>query len=335
MSNISMKNITLTLFGESHGKCVGGVITGFPPGLKVSYDEIKKDMDRRKPGQSNLTTKRKESDDFEFLSGIYNDITTGAPICITIKNSEHHSNDYENIKNIPRPSHADYPAYVKYSGYNDVRGGGHFSGRLTAPVVCLGSLCKQFLKTKNISIYANIENIGGIKNTAKDGIDYKIQKLISDTAAKGDSVGGKILCLAKGIPAGYGGPLFEGIEGTLSKLFFGIPAVKAVEFGLGGGFADSFGSKVNDIYSIKDGEIRTLSNNNGGIAGGITNGNSIDALLTFKPTPSIYITQKSVDLKEMKEAELKIKGRHDPCIVLRAVPVAEAIMSIEIMDMVI
>lgn len=333
MSFISLKNLSLSVFGESHGECIGAVLTGFPCGFKIDFDFIRKDMERRKPGQNEMSTKRKEEDEFSFVSGVLNGITTGAPICVIIKNTSAHSYDYEKTKNIPRPSHSDYSAYVKYNGFTDIRGGGHFSGRLTAPVVCLGSLCRQYLLTKNIDVNAKVINIGGITNKS-DTISGEIKDLIINQSKCGDSVGGKVFCSAKGVPAGIGGPLFEGIEGKLSVLLFGIPAVKAVEFGLGTYFSESFGSNVNDEIQIRNGKICTFSNNNGGITGGITNGENIDVTVTFKPTPSIFKKQRSVNLDKMENCDLEIKGRHDPCIVPRAVPVVEAVMSIGILDMV-
>ncbi len=334
MSSISMKNLSLSIFGESHGKCIGAVITGFPAGFKIDFEAIRKDMDRRKPGKDKLSTPRKEADEFEFVSGVMDGITTGAPICVIIYNTSQHSSDYSKLKAIPRPSHADYAAYVKYNGFNDIRGGGHFSGRLTAPVVCIGSLCKQYLEKTGINVSAYVESIGGIKNTDLKYVSEDIQNLISEKAHEGDSVGGKVFCSASGLPAGIGGPLFDGIEGRLSQLLFGIPAVKAVEFGIGGDYAISCGSDVNDPYAIKDGRISVTSNNNGGITGGITNGNPIDVHITFKPTPSIFKKQNSVNLENMENCELQIQGRHDPCIVIRAVPVVESVMAIGIMDMV-
>lgn len=335
MSNISLKNLSITVFGESHGKCIGAVLTGFPAGVKIDYDFIRKDIDRRKPGKDKLSTPRREADDFEFVSGVLDGVTTGAPICVIINNTSQHSSDYDKLKNVPRPSHADYSAYIKYNGFNDVRGGGHFSGRLTAPIVCLGSLCKQLLVEKGINVEAGVYSIGGILNEDKAYVSEAIKELISQKAIEGDSVGGKVICSASGIPAGIGGPLFEGIEGKLSQIIFGIPAVKAVEFGLGEDFSTSCGSDVNDQYGIEVGNIVTLSNNNGGIVGGITNGNPIDIKVTFKPTPSIFKTQKSVDLTKNESCDLQIQGRHDPCIVIRAVPVVESVVAIGILDMVI
>lgn len=334
MSSISLKNISFNVFGESHGKCIGAVITGFPAGIEIDFDAIRRDMDRRKPGKDKLSTPRKEADEFEFVSGVLDGITTGAPICVMIYNTSQHSSDYSKLKTTPRPSHSDYAAFVKYNGFNDIRGGGHFSGRLTAPIVCIGSLFKQYLSKKNIEVNASVYSIGGIKNTDSGYVCDEIKELISLKAHEGDSVGGKVVCRATGVPVGIGGPLFDGIEGKLSQLLFGIPAVKAVEFGLGEDYSVSTGSEVNDGFRIENGEVVITSNNNGGITGGITNGNPIEVKLTFKPTPSIFKTQQSVDLSKMENCDLKIQGRHDPCIVIRAVPVVEAVMSIGIMDMV-
>ena len=334
MSSISLKNISFEVFGESHGKCIGAVITGFPAGVEIDFDAIRYDMNRRKPGKDKLSTSRKEADEFEFVSGVMDGVTTGAPICVMIYNTSQHSSDYSKLKTIPRPSHADYAAYIKYKGFNDIRGGGHFSGRLTAPIVCIGSLCKQYLATMNISVRASVESIGGIKNTDSEYVCDEIKSLIISKAHEGDSVGGKVSCSATGIPVGIGGPLFEGIEGNLSKLLFGIPAVKAVEFGLGEDYSFAYGSEVNDQYRIENGNVVITSNNNGGITGGITNGNPIEVKITFKPTPSIFKQQQSVNLLNNENCDLKIQGRHDPCIVIRAVPVVEAVMSIGILDMV-
>jgi len=326
MSNISLKNISLTIFGESHGECVGGVLTGFPAGFKINYSKVDNDMNRRKPGNK-LTSHRNENDEYKFISGILNGITTGAPICVIIPNADKKSSDYDEIKDVPRPSHADYTAYIKYSGYNDVRGGGHFSGRLTAPMVALGSLCKQYLETNGISVKACIESVGGTSTN--------IENIIEEAMLNGDSVGGKVLCQATGFPKGIGGPIFEGLEGELSKLFFGIPGVKAVEFGLGFKFSESYGCKANDLYRCNDGIISTITNNNGGVVGGISNGNSIDAHITFKPTPSIYKSQQSVNIKTKENVDLTIRGRYDPCIAIRGVPVTESIMAIGLIDKII
>lgn len=351
MSSINLKNLSMTVFGESHGKMIGGVISGIPAGFEINLDKIKKDMERRKPGRDNLSTTRKESDEFEIVSGLLDGYTTGAPICVLIKNSDTHSSDYSDIKNKPRPSHSDYTAYLKYNGYNDIRGGGHFSGRLTAPIVCLGNICKQILEAEGIKICGHIYRVKDIYDksllTANESeinnlfeseypyienIKDDIEKLICDAKANEDSLGGIVECVVFNMKKGIGGPLFDGLEGKLANLIYAIPAVKGVEFGLGLEFANSFASEVNDCYEIKNGEIRTITNNNGGILGGITNGEPIILRAAFKPTPSISKEQRTVDVKNMENTTLKIKGRHDPIIALRAVPVVENMLAFGILD---
>lgn len=350
MSSINLKNLSMTIFGESHGKMIGGVITGLPAGHEIDIEKIYKDVLRRKPGSDSLSTKRNETDEFEIISGACNGYTTGAPLCILIKNSDIHSSDYSNLKNTPRPSHSDYAAYLKYNGYNDIRGGGHFSGRLTAPIVVLGSICKQILETSGIKVAAHIlklkdvcdksflnaenyeiEEIINGKKTILD-IEKGIEKLVLDAKENGDSLGGVVECAVLNMKKGIGGPLFDGLEGKLANLVYAIPAVKAVEFGLGCEFASQTGSQANDEYCVKDGMVRTITNNNGGILGGITNGENIVLKATFKPTPSISKEQKTVNLEKMEEEALVIKGRHDPIVALRAVPVLESIIAFGILD---
>ena len=350
MSSITLKKLSLTIFGESHGPCVGGVITGLPAGFKLDFEKIDRDVLRRKPGRDEISTSRKESDSYEIVSGIKDGVLTGAPLCVIIKNSDTHSSDYSNLLNIPRPSHSDYTAFLKYNGFNDVRGGGHFSGRLTAPITVIGSICKQILEKEEIKIVAHALKIKGIsdkslleaeesdiaklyegKITISD-IENDIYNLVSEIKEKGDSVGATLECGIINMKAGIGGPLFDGLEGKLSNLLFGIPAVKGVEFGAGFSFADLNGSEANDGYTIKDGKIRTITNNNGGILGGISNGENIIFRLAFKPTPSISLPQRSVNLETGKEEELVIKGRHDPIVALRALPVVEGMTAIGILD---
>lgn len=350
MSSINLKNLSMTIFGESHGTLIGGVVTGFPAGLKLDYEKIYKDVKRRMPGNDAFSTTRKETDEFEIVSGVLDDITTGAPLCVLIKNSDSHSTDYSYLKNTPRPSHSDYTAYLKYNGYNDIRGGGHFSGRLTAPIVVLGSICKQFLEKENIKVISHIykvkefcdksfinatdeeiKNIISGKRTILD-IEDKILDKIKKAKEDGDSLGGCIECAVLNMKKGIGGPLFEGLEGKLSQLVYAIPAVKAVEFGAGANYLDDYGSTLNDLYEIKDGKVRTSSNNNGGILGGITNGENIVLRATFKPTPSIFKEQKTVNLNSMSEEMLTIKGRHDPIVALRGIPALEGIVAFGILD---
>jgi len=351
MSSINLKNLSMTIFGESHGKMIGGVLTGLPAGHHIDTEKIKYDMMRRKPGKNKLSTPRNESDEVEIVSGVYDGYTTGAPLCIIIKNSDTHSSDYSYLKFTPRPSHSDYSAYLKYNGFNDIRGGGHFSGRLTAPIVCLGNICKQILEKENIKIcghiykikdvadksllYANDEEISALLSSEYpyiDDIKDKVEKIINNARNNCDSVGATVECGVYNMKKGVGGPLFEGIEGKLANLIYAIPAVKGVEFGIGSEFSNSFASEVNDSYEVINGEVRTKSNNNGGITGGITNGEPIVVKAVFKPTPSILREQDSVNLETMENTKLTIKGRHDPVIALRAVPVVENMLAFGILD---
>ena len=348
MSQINLKNLSLTIFGESHSPAIGGVITGLPAGFKIPMEAIMADMNRRKPGQNRLSTQRKEDDIPKVISGILDGVTTGAPLCVLIENTNQHSKDYSRLKELPRPSHSDYTAFIKYNGYNDIRGGGHFSGRLTAPIVFLGSLCKQLLKDKGVHINAHILELNGIQDRPlEDYLPDLAQKrfpAIDDAAAKAmigriesareelDSVGGIIECAAFHMPAGMGGPLFEGVEGRLSSLLYGIPAVKGVEFGVGFGFSGQKGSEANDEFYMENGQVKTYTNHNGGILGGITSGMPVCFKVCLKPTPSIYKEQRTVNLKTGENAKLEIEGRHDPCILVRAVPVVECITAIGMLD---
>lgn len=351
MSSINLKNLSMTIFGESHGKMIGGVITGLKAGHFIDVDKIKVDMKRRRPGKDNISTKRNETDEFEVVSGIYEGYTTGAPLCVLIKNSDTHSSDYSYLKTVPRPSHSDYTAYLKYNGYNDIRGGGHFSGRLTAPIVCLGNICKQILAENGIMICGHILKIKDItdksllcadeneilelmkgENPYILDVKAKAERLIEEYKNNLDSLGGTVECGIFNMKKGVGGPLFDGIEGKLANLLYAIPAVKAVEFGIGCDFANICGSEANDFYEIKYGEIHTKTNNNGGILGGITNGEPIIVKATFKPTPSISKEQDSVNLETMENTKLVIKGRHDPIVAIRAIPVMENILAFGILD---
>lgn len=351
MSSINLKNLSMTIFGESHGKMIGGVLAGLPAGHLIDVEKIRYDMMRRKPGRDKLSTPRKENDDFEIVSGVYDGYTTGAPLCVIIKNSDTHSSDYSYLKYTPRPSHSDYSAYIKYNGFNDIRGGGHFSGRLTAPIVCLGNICKQILEKENIKICGHIYKIKDVEDksllNANDeeitsllsseypyinDIKDKVEEIINDARNNCDSVGATVECGVYNMKKGIGGPLFDGLEGKLANLVYAIPAVKGVEFGLGSGFADSYGSEANDSYEVKEGNVRTITNNNGGITGGITNGEPIIVKAVFKPTPSILREQDSVNLETMENTKLTIKGRHDPVIALRAVPVVENMLAFGVLD---
>jgi len=353
MSSVLGEKIKLSVFGESHGTAIGCVIDGFPCGIKIDMDMVNAEMARRAPGRDKTATPRKEADTPEILSGILNGVTTGAPISMIIKNTNTKSGDYGNLMTVPRPSHSDYPAFVKYDGNNDVRGGGHFSGRLTAPVVFAGALAKQALLQKGIVIGAHISQIGSVCDKGFDRNNITAQQLTAlskscfatladkeqamraeiEKARTGcDSVGGKIECAVVGVPVGAGGNMFNTIEGRLSYALFGVPAVKGVEFGLGFDFIKAFGSQVNDGYEIENGTVKTVTNNNGGITGGMATGAPIVFSVAVKPTPSIAKPQKSVNLQTMENEELVIHGRHDPCIVPRAVPVIEAVTAFTILD---
>ena len=356
MSSVTGKNIKLTVFGESHGEAIGCVIDGLPSGVKLDTDRINKDMLRRAPGKAGISSPRLEKDIPHILSGVLNGVTTGAPLAMIIENANVNSGDYENIMSVPRPSHSDYPAFVKYGGNNDVRGGGHFSGRLTAPLVFAGAVAKEILREKGIYVGAHIKRIGSVCDNSFDlnGItektldelnnksfslldtekEAKMRSEIEKFAAQGDSVGGEIECAAVGVPAGLGSNMFDTVEGRLSQLLFAVPAVKGVQFGLGFGFSEAHASEVNDGYEIKDGKISLISNNNGGILGGITDGGAIVLSAAIKPTPSISKPQKSVNLKTLENETINIKGRHDPCIVPRAVPVIEAVVAFGLLDII-
>lgn len=357
MSSMIGENIKLSVFGESHGQGIGCVIDGLPAGIRLDMDAIYSEMARRAPGRDKTSTPRLEKDIPSILSGTVDGVTTGAPLAMFIENSNTKSGDYSNIMTVPRPSHSDYPAYVKYNGFNDIRGGGHFSGRLTAPIVFAGAIAKQVLREKGITIGARIKQIGNVidKNVDYNGITAEFIKsltgkafaTLTDEAEKNmrdvienarmskDSVGGKIECYAIGLPVGVGANIFDTVESRLSSILFGIPAVKGVEFGIGFDFAEKRASEVNDEYEIKNDKVSLISNNNGGVLGGMTNGAPIVVSVAVKPTPSIAQKQRSVDLTTMQNVELEINGRHDPCIVPRAVPVVEAAVALGILDLIL
>lgn len=355
MSSVLGNKIKLSVFGESHGEAIGCVIDGLPSGIKLDFDEIKREMARRAPGNDKTATTRKESDMPHILSGVLNDITTGAPLAMMIENTNTRSGDYGNLMSVPRPSHSDYPAYIKYNGNNDVRGGGHFSGRLTAPIVFAGAVAKQILKAKGVAIGAHISRIGSVSDdgfnknniteSELDAVSHKKFAVINDkketemrsavesARMNGDSIGGVIECAAIGLPVGLGGNIFDTVESRLSSALFGVPAVKGVQFGAGFDFAEMLGSEANDGYEIKNGRVALLSNNNGGVLGGMTSGAPVVFSVVLKPTPSISLPQKSVNLQTMENETLVVKGRHDPCIVPRAVPVIEGITAFVLLDL--
>lgn len=354
MSSVWGRFLKISVFGESHGEGIGVVVDGLPAGIKIDFDEIAAEMVRRSPKASPWSTSRKEEDVPEIMSGVYNGYTTGSPICAVIYNRDQRSNDYSDIADIPRPGHADYTGRIRYNGFNDPRGGGHFSGRLTAPIVFAGALCRQYLKKYGVEIGAHIYNIEKEFDVPFDPCEISAEELralrkksfsvVSDMAGErmtkavldakkeGDSVGGVIECAAVGLPCGIGSPIFGGVEPVLSSILFAVPAVKGVEFGAGFEIAEMRGSKANDPY-IKNGErITCSSNNNGGVLGGITDGMPLLLRVAIKPTPSVSCPQSSVDLKTMEEKQLVIPGRHDTCIVPRAVCVVEAACAVALTD---
>ncbi|MFW9948826.1 MAG: chorismate synthase [Candidatus Thorarchaeota archaeon] len=344
----------ITSFGESHGKVVGVVIDGSPAGLKLDLNFIQSELDKRKPGQSKLSTTRKEPDKVEILSGIFNDRTTGAPICLIIKNQDLDSSKYEKYRDFLRPSHVDYVILQKYGEFADYRGSGRFSGRITAGFVMAGAIAKQILSRFNISILAYTKSIGDIddnqdySNLSLESltqsrvktpvgalnleISRKMEKEIETAKKDNDSVGGTIRCIINNVPPGIGGPIFNSLESNISRAIFSIPAIKGIEFGAGFNASRMKGSEHNDPWIIKNGKIRTAKNDSGGIIGGISTGMPIIFTLAVKPTPSIGIVQQTVNIKSMKEEDVRFEGRNDPCIVPRAVVVVESIAAIVILD---
>lgn len=349
------KKINVTIFGESHGEAIGTVIENIPAGHKIDMDRIFIQMSRRAPGKDKTATPRVEKDFPNIKSGILNGVTTGAPICCIIENTNTKSGDYSNLLACPRPGHSDYTAYVKYNGNNDIRGGGHFSGRLTAPIVFAGSVIRQILEEKNIKIGGHISSIYNVQDDMFDPVaieDALLDRLSQDSfplintnkessmrqavetaRLNQDSVGGTIECAVTGLPAGIGGPLFDGIEGAIAQAMFGIPAIKGIEFGKGFDSAKLLGSQNNDAYYYQNGTVVTKTNNCGGILGGISNGMPLTFKVAVKPTPSISQQQDTVNLQTKENDTLVIHGRHDPCIVPRAVSVVEAMTAIAIYDL--
>ena len=346
--------LRVSVFGQSHGKAIGVNIDGLPAGEPIDLEELNAFLDRRKPGKSPLSTARKESDTPVFLSGLENGVTCGFPLCAIIENSDQHSSDYSELADKPRPSHADYTARVKWGGHADMRGGGHFSGRLTAPLCIAGGIAKQILARRGIFVGAHLAAVGTendapfpLHPTAElfdaiaakpfpvvdDGAGERMQALILEARQDLDSVGGIIECAAIGLPAGLGDPMFGGVENRLAAALFGIPAVKGVEFGLGFGSARLRGSENNDPFTVENGTVVTASNRAGGILGGITTGMPVTLRTAIKPTPSISRPQQTVRLSAMESAELVIRGRHDPCIAHRAVPVVEAVTATVLLDL--
>lgn len=358
MSSTYGNKVKISIFGQSHSEAIGVVIDGIPAGIKIDFDKVYSFMERRSPGRYIYSTQRKEKDMPNILSGIVDNITCGAPICAYISNTDTRSKDYDKLKDIPRPGHADYTAYIKYNGANDIRGGGHFSGRLTAPLCFAGSICIQILEQRGINIGAHILKIKDVYDLYFDPVNIDIDSLLEvkskefptiddksgermkeaiDNARRDlDSVGGIIECAAIGLPVGIGEPIFDGIENNIAKIVFGIPAVKGIEFGIGFKATDLKGSENNDsFYYNSCCNVKTYTNNHGGILGGISSGMPLIFRVAFKPTPSIAKSQKSINLSEKKDTSLEITGRHDPCIVPRAVPVVEACCAIALLDLIL
>ena len=320
------ENIRVTIFGQSHSPAIGVTVEGIPAGERVDIERLRAFLARRAPGQSDLATPRKEADEPEFISGLKDGVTCGAPLTAVIRNTNTRSQDYEATKDIPRPGHADYTAWVKYGEARDYAGGGHFSGRMTAPLCIAGGVCWQILAHAGITVRARAVEIGGETDAAA------MERAILAAKADGDSVGGIVECVIEGLPAGVGDPMFDGLENRIARIVFGIPAVKGVEFGAGFAAARLRGSENNDAFAVKNGVVVTETNRCGGILGGISTGMPVVFRAAFKPTPSIAKKQQSVDLRTMEPAELCVRGRHDPCIVPRAIPVMEAAAAIAVYD---
>ena len=326
MSSSYGENFRISVFGESHAAAIGVTMEGLPAGSPIDSGSLQAFLERRAPGRDKLSTSRREADAPEFLCGVKNGVATGAPITAIIRNADTRSNDYANLANVPRPGHADYPAEVKFGGYQDRAGGGHFSGRLTAPLCIAGGVVLQQLERLGISVAARAIRIGG------ETEPERMEAAISAAREAGDSVGGIVEAEIRGLPAGIGDPMFGGLENRIAQIAFGIPAVKGIEFGEGFAVADLKGSENNDPYGVVDGKVAPLTNHAGGILGGISTGAPVVFRVAFKPTPSIAKEQDSVDLGKMESAKLVVKGRHDPCVVLRAVPCVEAAAAIAVFD---
>ncbi len=356
MSSMIGKNIRISIFGQSHSKAIGIVMDGLPAGESIDLDKVNAFMARRRPGQGILTTARSEEDLPDIVSGLAGGKTCGAPLCALIANKDTHPQDYEQLKIHPRPGHADYTAWCKFGKSADYSGGGHFSGRLTAPLAFAGAVCLQILEKENIAVGAHIASVGDIQDQRFDPVNVtaaelktvsakafpvcsdeagkKMMELIQTVRAEKDSIGGTIECAATGIPAGIGSPMFDGIENRLAAALFGIPAVKGLEFGAGFEASRLKGSENNDAFYSLDGTVKTRTNHHGGILGGISSGMPILFRAAFKPTPSIGLPQNTVDLETGENTKLEITGRHDPCIVVRAVPVVEAVTAFTLLDMI-
>ena len=354
MSSTYGQYLKLSIFGQSHGEAIGVTLDGFPAGMEIDMERLLAEMARRAPGQSLLTTARKEADAPEFLSGVLNGRTTGQPICIVIRNTNQRSRDYGDGVDLVRPGHADYTGHVRYFAFEDWRGGGSFSGRLTAPLTAVGALCSQWLEQQGIKIACHIQRLGDVSDASfmdadpnadyaymkqmhlpvlTAGVDQKMKAAAMAARDDCDSIGGVIECMVTGLPAGLGAPFFDSVESQISHLLFAVPAVKGVEFGEGFGFAGMRGSQANDAFRMVADRVVTETNHSGGVNGGITNGMPVIFRCVIRPTPSIAKRQQTVSLKTGENTEIEIHGRHDPCILPRAVPVIEAMTAIAVLDM--
>lgn len=355
MSSEWGKKLHISIFGESHGDGIGMVLDGLPPGEKIDFDALRRFTARRAPGRDKTSTPRKESDAPQLLSGLLGNVTTGAPLAAIIKNENTRSADYQEIETLARPGHADYTGYLRYQGYNDIRGGGHFSGRLTAPLVLAGGIAKQILARRGVTVGAHLLACGEVRDQPFDPISVtpkelclpgertfptlceesgqRMREAIEAARLSLDSIGGIVECGAVGLPAGIGDPIFGGVENVLSSLLFGIPAMKGLEFGEGFHAAQLTGSQNNDPFYMDGEAVRTRTNCHGGILGGITSGMPLILRAAFKPTPSIAREQQTVDYREKKDALLSVHGRHDPCLAVRAVPCVEAAVALGLLEL--
>ncbi|MDY3859974.1 MAG: chorismate synthase [Candidatus Limivicinus sp.] len=346
MSSTYGENIRLSIFGQSHSPAIGMTLEGIPAGSRIDFDRLYRFMERRAPGKNEYSTARREKDMPEFISGLVGDTVCGAPLTAIIRNTDTRSQDYSGLRALPRPGHADFTAQMKYGGAQDYAGGGHFSGRLTAPLCLAGGICLQLLDGEGISVIARIASVADVDDegelseslaeksfpTVSDKRGALMRERIAAARAGGDSVGGVVECRVLGLPAGLGDPMFGGMENRIAAIVFGIPAVKGVEFGAGFSAARMRGSVNNDPFCVRDGRIETLTNNCGGILGGITDGMPLTFRVAFKPTPSIARAQRSVNMETLEEQTLEIRGRHDPCIVPRALPCVEAAAALAVYD---
>ncbi len=349
--NSTGKEFAVTSFGESHGKVIGVIVDGCPAGLPLSEADIQADLDRRIPADPKIVSARIEKDVPKILSGVFNGVTTGAPIAVMVENKEVDSGDYEAIKNLPRPGHADYPAGVRYGGFNDYRGGGRFSGRVTVALIMAGAIAKKLLSRFDVDVLAYTVAIGKVRSDKKFSPEVirrnryaaatrcpdlslaeKMEEAIVNAKKEGDSVGGVVECVALNVPVGVGEPMFDSLDADLAKALFNVPAVKAVEFGMGFGIAELKGSESNDAYVMQNGKVATSTGNMGGILGGLSNGMPILMRVAIKPTPSIGLPQKTVNLSTKEDASVTVKGRHDPCVVPKAVPAVEAAVAVTLAD---